>query len=59
MGCGLCAEVCPANIPVSTIFMKTGGETAKIFEYIPGKDVEEPIPVMIFKKEELTEIGED
>ncbi len=58
VGCGLCTDVCPANIPVSTIFMKIGEETRKIFDYLPGRDVEEKIPVMIFKEDELTELGE-
>jgi len=59
VGCGLCTEVCPAGIPVSTIFMKTGEETAQIFDYIPGRDIEEPVPVTVFKEEELSELGED
>lgn len=58
VGCGQCTDVCPADIPVSTIFMKTGEQTAGLFEYVPGRDVEEDIPVMVFKEEEFTEIGE-
>ena len=56
VGCGQCEDVCPANIPVSTIFKKVGEATAGLFDYIPGKDVEESIPVMIFKEEEFEEI---
>ncbi|MCK4358040.1 MAG: Coenzyme F420 hydrogenase/dehydrogenase, beta subunit C-terminal domain [Candidatus Cloacimonetes bacterium] len=58
VGCGMCTDVCPVNIPLSTIFLKTGEETRQIFDYLPGKDVEEQIPVMIFKEDELTELGE-
>ncbi|MCK4716015.1 MAG: 4Fe-4S dicluster domain-containing protein [Candidatus Marinimicrobia bacterium] len=58
VGCGQCEDVCPANIPVSTIFKKVGKATARLFDYIPGKDVEESIPVMIFKEEEFTELGD-
>ncbi len=58
VGCGLCTEVCPSNIPVSAIFMKIGEETAKIFDYVPGRDLEEPVPVTVFKEEELSELGE-
>ncbi len=59
IGCGQCTEVCPVNIPVSVIFKKIGEKVAKIFDYIPGKDVEEQIPVTIFKEEEFTNVGED
>ncbi len=57
VGCGQCEDVCPANIPVATIFKKVGEATAGLFDYIPGKDLEEAIPVMIFKEEEFEEIG--
>jgi len=59
IGCGQCTEVCPVNIPVSVIFRKIGEKVAKIFDYIPGKDVAEQIPVTIFKEEEFTTLGED
>ncbi len=58
VGCGQCSDVCPANIPVAAIFKKTGESVAGIFDYIPGKDVEEDIPVMIYKEEELSKLGE-
>jgi len=58
VGCGMCTDVCPVDIPVAAIFQKTGEETRQIFDYLPGKDVEEIIPVMIFKEEEFTELGE-
>ncbi len=58
VGCGQCEDVCPAGIPVSTIFKKTGEDVAKIFDFVPGRDVEEVIPVMIIKEQEFPEVGE-
>lgn len=58
VGCGLCTEVCPAGIPVSAIFMRTGEETAKLFDYLPGRNVDEPVPVTVYKEEELSTLGE-
>ncbi|MCK4257211.1 Coenzyme F420 hydrogenase/dehydrogenase, beta subunit C-terminal domain [candidate division WOR-3 bacterium] len=56
VGCGMCTDVCPADIPLSTIFLKVGEEVQKIFNYIPGKDVEEAIPLNKFEKDEFTEV---
>ena len=58
IGCGMCTDVCPVNIPVSTIFSKVGESVQKAFDYSPGMDVEEPVPSGTFKEEEFTEIGE-
>jgi len=57
VGCGMCSDVCPVSIPVAGIFKKTGERTAGLFDYVPGRDSEEPIPVMVFKEEELGDIG--
>ncbi|MBN2185246.1 MAG: 4Fe-4S dicluster domain-containing protein [Candidatus Krumholzibacteriota bacterium] len=54
VGCGLCSDVCPADIPVASVFKRTGDKTASIFDYIPGRDLEEAIPVMVFKEEEFS-----
>lgn len=59
VGCGMCSEVCPASIPVSAIFMRTGEETARIFDYLPGRDIEEPVPITVYKEEELSTLGEE
>ena len=58
VGCGMCSDVCPASIPVADIFKKTGEETAGMFDFIAGRNVEEAIPVMIYKEEEFPELGE-
>ena len=57
IGCGMCSDVCPVGIPVAAVFKKTGEKTAALFEYLPGRDVEESIPVMVYKEEEFPDIG--
>lgn len=59
VGCGQCSDVCPADIPVAAVFRKIGEQTASIFDYVAGRDLEEPIPVMVFKEEEFTEFVDD
>ncbi|NQT24900.1 Coenzyme F420 hydrogenase/dehydrogenase, beta subunit C-terminal domain [candidate division KSB1 bacterium] len=58
VGCGQCTDVCPADIPVASVFKKIGENTAALFDYVPGKDVNEDIPVLVFKEEEFKELGE-
>jgi formate dehydrogenase subunit beta len=53
VGCGLCADVCPANIPLWALSLKTGEAVQKAFDYLPGKDIEEGIPITTFKPEEF------
>ncbi len=56
VGCGMCTDVCPVNIPISTIFLKVSEEVQDVFNYIPGKNIEEEIPLVKYDKEELTEV---
>ena len=58
VGCGLCTDVCPAGISVSSIFSRVGESVQKAFEYTPGLDAEEPVPVSKYEADELAEIGE-
>ncbi len=56
VGCGACEDVCPVNIPISSIFKKMGEAIQDKFEYVSGKDPEEEVPLKIFELEELTEV---
>ena len=58
VGCGMCTDVCPVNIPVSTIFSKVGESVQAAFDYTPGMDVEEPVPFATYREEEFQETGE-
>jgi formate dehydrogenase subunit beta len=57
VGCGLCTEACPNNIPVADIFRLVGDKVQKDFEYVPGKSLEEELPLTTFREEELLNIG--
>jgi formate dehydrogenase subunit beta len=58
VGCGICADVCPVDIPVGTVFRAVGEKVQAIFEYHPGQSLEEAAPVQEFREEELTTMGE-
>jgi formate dehydrogenase subunit beta len=56
VGCGMCSDVCPTNIPVGTIFSKVSERIQKAFEYTPGKDLEEKVPMSIFEMKEFEDV---
>lgn len=55
VSCGMCQDACPADIPVGTLFSMVSRETASLFDYSPGRDSEEPLPMNTFRLEELHE----
>jgi formate dehydrogenase subunit beta len=59
INCGMCTSACPSDIPVGTIFSAIGEEVQAEFEYVPGRDVAESLPLITFQPDEWTEIGEE
>jgi len=57
VGCGMCTEACPNDIPVANIFRLVGSRVQSLFDYIPGRSVEEELPLATFKEEELQNVG--
>jgi formate dehydrogenase subunit beta len=58
VSCGMCTSACPADIPVGAIFSAVGSQVQATFDYMPGRDVAEPLPLITFQANEWTEIGE-
>jgi formate dehydrogenase subunit beta len=56
VGCGSCEDVCPASIPISTIFKKAGKSIQEMFGYVPGKNLSEIVPICVFDTDELREV---
>ncbi|MFC1957760.1 Coenzyme F420 hydrogenase/dehydrogenase, beta subunit C-terminal domain [Chloroflexota bacterium] len=57
VGCGLCQEACPNEIPVFRIFRLVGARVQKVFDYLPGRSLEEELPLVTFEESELQEVG--
>ncbi len=53
IGCGLCDSACPNGLPVTTLFRTVGHGVQALFDYVPGRDVEETPPVATFREDEL------
>jgi formate dehydrogenase subunit beta len=58
VSCGMCTSACPSEIPVGMVFSLIGGQVQQAFEYVPGRDVNEVLPLITFQADEWTEIGE-
>jgi formate dehydrogenase subunit beta len=53
VSCGACEDACPANVPVSMLFALAGRNTQAVFDYEPGRSLDEALPYKVFKFEEL------
>lgn len=53
VACGMCESYCPAGIPLTAMFAALGGEARKLFDYEPGRNPEEALPLATFREEEL------
>jgi len=58
VGCGMCSDVCPADISLADIFSKVGESVQALFDYKPGSSVTEEIPLRTFEIEEFAYIGQ-
>jgi formate dehydrogenase subunit beta len=59
VGCGMCTQACPAELPVGVVFRAIGQQVQETFEYAPGRSLDEPLPLITFKEDEWTELGEE
>lgn len=55
VGCGMCESACPNDLPLALIFRTVGDRVQRLFDYLPGRSVEEDLPVATFKEDELPE----
>ncbi len=58
IGCGMCTEACPSELPVGLVFRAIGQRVQAAFEYQPGRSLDDPLPLVTFKADEWTEVGE-
>ncbi|HID87259.1 MAG TPA: formate dehydrogenase [Anaerolineae bacterium] len=57
VGCGLCESACPSDLPLTAIFRAVGSRVQALFDYLPGRSLEEELPLIAFREEELVELG--
>jgi formate dehydrogenase subunit beta len=59
VGCGMCTSACPTDLPVGRVFRAVAQQVQELFDYVPGRDVEEPLPMVTFREDEWVEVGEE
>ena len=45
-GCGMCEQACPNHLPISAIFAHIRQQLAQEWQYVPGRSVDEPMPLI-------------
>ena len=56
VGCGQCSNACPNDIPVMELFRTVSFHTQKAFEYEAGRNIEDDLPLSVFREDELEEV---
>jgi formate dehydrogenase subunit beta len=56
VSCGACEDACPMDIPVAQMFSLVGDRTQKDFDYIPGADRNDSLPLQSFREDEFCEV---
>jgi formate dehydrogenase subunit beta len=57
VGCGACESACPSDIPLTALFRTVGARTQALFDYVPGRRLDEEIPLTVFREAELQDLG--
>jgi len=56
--CGLCEQACPNAIPLMEVFIPAAENAQKEFDYHPGKEKTEKVPMIVYRENEFLEVGE-
>ncbi len=58
VGCGMCSDACPVDIPVADVFRAVGQRVQQNFDYTPGRDPGEEMIIATFREDELGSLGQ-
>jgi formate dehydrogenase subunit beta len=53
VGCGMCEQACPSNIDLLKFYKTVGHNAQKVFDYVPGRNFDEELPLLTFREDEL------
>lgn len=58
VGCGLCCDACPNDVDVFSIFRAVAHNAQEKFDYVPGRSLDDELPLAVYREEEFQKIGE-
>ena len=53
VSCGTCEDACPMSIPIAQIFSYVANRTQKVFQYDPGRNRSEALPLLTYRMDEF------
>ncbi|MFC1983829.1 4Fe-4S dicluster domain-containing protein [Chloroflexota bacterium] len=56
VSCGACEDACPTAIPVAQVFSLIGNKNHEEFDYVPGRNLDESLPLRKYEEEEFEEV---
>jgi formate dehydrogenase subunit beta len=56
VSCGACEDACPSAIPVAQVFSLVAHRNQELFNYIPGKSLDESLPLRVYGQHEFEEV---
>ncbi|MCL0095708.1 4Fe-4S binding protein [Dehalococcoidia bacterium] len=57
VGCGLCEDACPNSIALMKPFRLVGLRVQRLFDYLPGRSLDDELPLTAYREEEFGELG--
>ncbi|MFO7674879.1 MAG: Coenzyme F420 hydrogenase/dehydrogenase, beta subunit C-terminal domain [bacterium] len=58
VACGICEDSCPAGVGLLSLFRKVSRNVQAEFDYVSGRSLEEPLPLVAFREDEFQAVGE-
>jgi formate dehydrogenase subunit beta len=58
VACGICEDSCPAGVGLLPLFKKASNNAQAEFNYLSGRSLDEELPLIAFKEDEFTSVGE-
>lgn len=56
VGCGMCEDACPMDVSIGRVFRYVASAVQELFDYSPGRSLEEALPLTTYRVDELRDV---